>query len=114
VSALATLHLDENVDPRVGAILRSRGFTVTNTLEAGLIAARDDVQLAFAVSRHAVIITHNRCHFEELALQYAEQKRLYAGIIVTPVGRPNIVAGRLLRVLGARSATEFENQITYV
>ncbi len=52
-------HLDENVDPAIADGLRRRGISVTTTRDAGLVGARDEVQLAFVVREQRVLVTHD-------------------------------------------------------
>jgi len=61
-------HLDEHVAPAVAAGLRRRGVDVTTTVEAGLIGASDEQQLAFATENDRVLVTRDR-HFLVLASQ---------------------------------------------
>jgi predicted nuclease of predicted toxin-antitoxin system len=81
------LYLDENVDVRVAAVVRGRGFEVQTCGQAGKLGKSDDEQLAYAAAQGFVLVTHNRAHFEALASEYLEQGRSHAGIIVA-VQRP--------------------------
>jgi predicted nuclease of predicted toxin-antitoxin system len=53
-------HFDEHVDPAIADALRIRGIDVTTTVEAGLISASDEEQLAYAVRQGRVIMTHDQ------------------------------------------------------
>lgn len=52
-------HLDENVNPVVSVALQRYGIDVTTTVNAGLRAADDETQLAFAKREKRVIVTHD-------------------------------------------------------
>lgn len=107
------LYLDEDVSVLVAELLRPRGFLVTTTLEAGQIGRRDEDQLAYAVSRRRVLLTHNRADFERLARDYFESGRTHFGILVA-VRRPvHELTRRLLTILDRVTAEEMMNQIRY-
>lgn len=55
-------HLDEDVDPAIAEGLRRRGIDVTTSQEAGLLAAPDPVQLAYAKGQSRVLFTHDDDH----------------------------------------------------
>jgi predicted nuclease of predicted toxin-antitoxin system len=52
-------HLDENSDPRIATALRQRGIDVTTTADAGLLHAKDEGHLAFALSEGRMIVTQD-------------------------------------------------------
>lgn len=52
-------HLDENCDPRIATALRRCGIDVTTTVDAGLLQATDEVQLAYALSEGRVLFTQD-------------------------------------------------------
>lgn len=52
-------HLDESVAGAIAKGLRQRGIDVTTSLDAGLIAASDEEQLAYAKATARVIFTHD-------------------------------------------------------
>jgi predicted nuclease of predicted toxin-antitoxin system len=52
-------HLDENCDPRIATGLRFRGIDVTTTVEAGLLQATDEDQVAHAVNQGRVVFTQD-------------------------------------------------------
>ena len=110
----ASLYLDEDVDVLIAAVLRSRGFSATTTLEAGQVGNSDEEQLAFAVEQRMVMLTHNRQHFEELARQYDAAGRKHCGIVIAVRRLPNDIASRLLAILNDLSAEEFEDRVVYI
>jgi predicted nuclease of predicted toxin-antitoxin system len=52
-------HLDEHGDPRIARGLRRRGIDVTTTVDAGLLHATDEEQLAYATSEGRMLFTHD-------------------------------------------------------
>jgi len=104
-------HLDEHVDPAVAAGLRQRGVDVTTTLEAGLTAASDEDQLAFAAAEERVLVTRDR-HFLVLDSQGVP----HAGIAFWHSKRRNVGQLVLDLVLLWRAATaeEMRGRVEYV
>ena len=85
-------HLDEHVHPAIADGLKRRGIDVTTTVQAGLVSASDDEQLAFTRVNHRVLVTHDA---DFLRLQ--EQGVPHAGIAYCRQGSRSI--GELLRSL---------------
>lgn len=56
---IARLYFDEDADVRLAEALRQRGYDVETTVEAGLLEASDEEQLAYAVSQQRALVTHN-------------------------------------------------------
>jgi hypothetical protein len=56
---LIRYHLDEHVDAAVAEGLRRRGIDVTTTVEAGLMGASDEDQLAFAAVSQRVCVSRD-------------------------------------------------------
>jgi hypothetical protein len=52
-------HLDEHGDPRIARRLSRRGIDVTTTVDAGLLHATDEEQLAYSTSEGRVIFTQD-------------------------------------------------------
>ncbi len=108
------VYLDEDVDVLVASLLRSRGFEATTAQQAGQLGKTDAEQLEYATSQGAVILTHNRTDFEDLAREHFEQERLHRGIIIAVRNPYQEVLRRLLTILNTTTADEMENQILYI
>ena len=108
------LYLDEDVDVLIAQLLRARGFVVVTTQEAGQLRNNDAEQLAYAVSQHKTMLTHNRVDFEALAQMYFAAGQPHDGIIVAVRRPPRDLARRLLRILNAVTAEEMHNQVRYI
>jgi hypothetical protein len=80
-------YADEDVDVRIVAALRERGFDVLSAAEAGLLRRKDEEQLAFAAASGRVLISFNRRHFRRLHPRFLEVGRRHAGMALLPKGR---------------------------
>lgn len=82
-------HLDEHIGRSVAEGLRRRGIDVTTTLEALLIGASDEEQLAFAAQNSRVLVTRDP-HFlamhqngvEHAGIAFCHSKRRDVGQVV--------------------------------
>ena len=108
------LYLDEDVDVLLAQLLCAHGFVVVTTQEAGQLGNSDAEQLAYAVSQHKTLLTHNRVDFEALAQTYFAAGQPHDGIILAVRRPPREMARRLLRILNAVTAEEMQNQVRYI
>jgi predicted nuclease of predicted toxin-antitoxin system len=108
------LYLDEDVDVLIAELLRGRGFSVTNTRDAGQLGCTDDEQLAYAAREQKTLVTHNRAHFEALAREYLAEGRSHAGIILAGRNLPYEIVRRLLLILNHVTADEMKDQVRYI
>ena len=108
------LYLDEDVDVLIAQLLHARGFIVVTTQEAGSSLAAMHEQLAYAVSQHKTLLTHNRVDFETLAQTYVAAGQSHDGIIIAVRHPPRELARRLLRILNSVTAEEMHNQVRYI
>jgi hypothetical protein len=82
-------HLDEHVNPAVADGLRRRGIDVTTTVEAGLIGALDQDQIAFGIKHDRVIVTndvdflrHHNDGVEHSGIAYSHQQSRSVGEMI--------------------------------
>jgi hypothetical protein len=108
------LYFDEDVSVKIAENLRTRGFDVLTTVEAGMLGRDDDEQLLYAVSQRRAILTHNRLHFEEQHAGFLESGLRHYGIIIAKRRKPEELLKRLLLVLDSMSAEDMENQMRYL
>ena len=110
IEARLRVYLDENIDVRVAPALRSRGWNVETTVEAGLLGRPDEVQLEHAAASGRVILTSNRRHFRRLQFDFVAARRRHAGIVLVPQGesleRAAIRAAMLLEWLASLGGAE--------
>ena len=109
-----SLYTDEDVSVLVATLLRSRGYDVLTTQEAGNIGRKDSEQLQFAAERQLAMLTHNRDDFRVLAEQYAAAGRAHSGVIIAVRRSPYEIARRLLALLDRLTADEMDNQLLYI
>ena len=108
------LYLDEDVAALLATLIHSHGFDVITTQEAGQAGNRDPEQLAYAVSQHRTIVTHNRGDFDELAREYASRGERHYGIILAVRNSPYELRNQLPLILNNVAADEMENQVRYI
>ena len=109
-----SLYLDEDVDVLMATLVRAHGFDAISTQEAGQSGNSDPEQLAYAISQHRTIVTHNRGDFEDLARDYAARGQEHYGIILAARNSPYEIRRRLLLILNQVTADEMENQVRYI
>lgn len=82
------LYLDEDVDVLIAQLMRARGFVVVTTQEAGQLRNNDAEQLAYAISQHKTLLTHNRADFEALARRILPQVNPMTASLLRSVVHP--------------------------
>jgi len=112
--AFMEVYLDEDVHVLVRDLLSAKAFDVITTRDAGQAGRSDEEQLDYATRHRRTIVTHNRVHFESLALEYFAKGRRHAGIIIAVQRPPQEIARRLLAILNQVTADEMENQVRYI
>src|SRR3989304_2863914 len=80
---LPCLYLDEDVHKRVATALRLRHFDVVSAHETEHWGLTDEEQLAYAASQGRAILTFNTADFIALHLEWLDQAREPAGIVVS-------------------------------
>jgi predicted nuclease of predicted toxin-antitoxin system len=76
------LYLDEDLSPRVVALLRDRGLDVTGAHEVGQAGCSDLEQLRYAAREGRCLITRNVTDFLELIRSLIDRQESHAGIIL--------------------------------
>ena len=108
------LYLDEDGDVLVADLLKAYGFEAVTARGAGLLGSEDDEQLAYAAREGMTVLTHNRVHFEALAVAYFEAGKDHAGIVIAVQRTPHEIARRMLQLLNHITAGEVRNQLRYI
>jgi predicted nuclease of predicted toxin-antitoxin system len=82
-------HLDEHCDPAIAAGLRLHKVDVTTTRDAGLLRARDELHIAYALTTTRVIFTqdedflrHNAAGVQHAGIAYSAQQTRSIGQII--------------------------------
>lgn len=102
------------IDLYLADLIRARGFEAITTTEAGQLGKSDAEQLAYAISKGKVLLTHNRVDFERLAQNYFDHNQTHCGIIFAFRNPPQEIARRLLIILNYVTADEMYNQVRYI
>ncbi|MGJ3253136.1 MAG: DUF5615 family PIN-like protein [Elainellaceae cyanobacterium] len=97
----------------IATLLRSRGLDVATAPEQATLGKTDREQLELAASSRRCMLTHNRVDFERLHLQYMEEDKQHAGIIVVPQKNAYEVAQRIGILVSALTVEEIRNQLLY-
>lgn len=108
------LLLDENVDPLLAEILRSRGYDAVATRSMGLSGRTDAELLEWAIREKRAILTHDVTDFSALAAAYAEKRLEHYGIIVSDQVQFRTLLARALRLLGRRGKDEIRNNLEWL
>ena len=111
------LYFDRHIMARLAVDLRSRGFDVLTTEEAGLDTATDVQQLAFATEEGRAILTYNIRDFAPLHRQWQATGRSHTGIIVSrQLGsrQYGLLSHRMLRLLNHFTAGEMTGNIVHL
>lgn len=105
------LHLDEHMARLIADGRRRRGVSVTTTPEAGLCAATDQQQLAYATGQGRAIVTSDVDFFRLDAEGVA-----HAGLILHPArgGTARQLLRLLVVVCGRFTAEEMINHVEYL
>ncbi|MGH7266594.1 MAG: DUF5615 family PIN-like protein [Candidatus Rokuibacteriota bacterium] len=78
------LYLDEDLSPRVAALLRERGLDATGAHEVGQAGRGDLEQLRYAARQGRCLVTRNVADFLEIVRQLINRLESHAGIILVP------------------------------
>jgi len=108
------LYLDADVSAELAVQLRAHLIDATSAREQKRLRALDAEQLAFAVTQHRAILTHNRDDFLALAVEYFEQDKEHGGIIIAPQYELGELVRRVIRLTRSETAENLANQICYL
>ena len=111
------LYFDRHIMARLANDLRSRGYDVLTTEEAGLDTASDEEQLAFATGKRRAILTFNIRDFAPLHTRWLAAGQSHAGIVVSrQLGSREygLLLRRMLRLLNHLTAEELASNIVHL
>ena len=111
------LYVDRHIMKRLAADLRSRGYDVLTTEEAGQDTASDEEQLTFATAASRAILTFNIRDFAPLHEQWQPTGQSQAGILVSQqLGSREyrLLHERLLRFLNHFPAEEMVGNLVHL
>jgi predicted nuclease of predicted toxin-antitoxin system len=75
------LLLNEQVNPRVAAELRRKGYDVATVNDLGTRGVSDPQQLAAAAAERRALVTYNIADFQKLLIEWSERGLTHWGII---------------------------------
>jgi predicted nuclease of predicted toxin-antitoxin system len=81
-------YLDEDISPKVAAILKKQQIDVVSTHDVNMIQASDRAQLEYAASAGRVVVTRNRNDFIQLTVQFFNDLRPHFGVLIVPYSIP--------------------------
>mgnify|MGYP000122184939 CR=1 FL=1 len=111
----ARFYFDEDADARLAEALRRRGYDVETTVEAGLLGASDEEQLAYAVGQQRALVTHNIKDFPGKHVRWIEAGGAHWGIIIL-IGHSTvgIWLRRMENLLNCFSAEGLQNRLLFL
>lgn len=111
------LYLDRHIVARLAIDLRSRGYDVLRTEEAGLDTAPDEDQLVFATREKRAILTFNIRDFVPIHVRWLAAGQSHGGIIVSrQLGSREYgtLLGRMLRLLNHYTAEDLASNMVHL
>jgi len=93
------LYLDEDISPKVSAILRKKGIDAVSAHETGMLETSDEEQLSFAAANGRTMVTRNRDDFITLTVQFFENMKPHKGLIIVPHSIPGSEFSKLAALL---------------
>ncbi len=94
--------------------LRARQIDVLTASEAHLLGQPDETQLEYATAESRVIFTFNRGDFFQLHIQWLNQGKSHAGIILSDQLGTGIIIRRLLKLIESKTDAEMENWLEFL
>jgi hypothetical protein len=81
-SSQLRVYLDEDVDVLLANLLAFHGLDCLTAVQQKHLGWSDEAHLQYATHESRVLITHNRVHFEELAVTWWRKQQEHGGIVL--------------------------------
>ncbi|MDF1591253.1 MAG: DUF5615 family PIN-like protein [Desulfobacterales bacterium] len=81
-------YLDEDISPKVSALLRKQKVDAVSTHEVGRTQSSDIEHLKYAVSEGKALVTRNRDDFIRLSVRFFNDSRSHFGVLIIPHAIP--------------------------
>jgi predicted nuclease of predicted toxin-antitoxin system len=109
--SLPRIYLDQDVDVTLAIRLRTRGYDVVTTRDAGNLNLSNAAQLEYAAKSGRSLLTHNRRHFRRLHGDWLNQGKHHCGIIVSTHLSLDELERRLLNLLQSISQEQAADRL---
>lgn len=105
-------YLDEDLSPKIAEILRKHHIDAVSAHEVGMIEVDDREQLERAASEKRCFITRNRNGYIRLTVQFFNEHRPHAGVLIIPHTLPgdkfSLIARAIIKHHSKHSRSKLE------